>query len=48
MDKKRYNSLSVLNAHIDIMDNLSLTERFANAKERSRNEFGIFTEKDCH
>ena len=51
MDQKRYNSLSVLNAHTDIMDNLSLievAERFANAKERSRNEFGIFTEKDCH
>ena len=51
MNKKRYNSLSVLNAHTDIMDNLSLievAERFANAKERSRNEFGIFTEKDCH
>ena len=51
MDQKRYNSLSVLNAHTDIMDNLSqieVAERSANTKERSRNEFGMFTEKDCH
>ena len=37
MGKKRYNSLSVLNAHTYIVDNLSLIEvadRFANAKER--------------
>ena len=48
MGKKRYNSLSVLNAYTDIVDNLSLievAERFANVKERRRNEFGIFTEK---
>ena len=51
MVQKRYNSLSVLNAHTDIVDNLSfieVAERFANAKERRRNEFGTFTEKDLH
>ena len=51
MGQKRYNSLSVSNAHSDILDNLSLievAERFANANERSRNEFGTFTEKDLH
>ena len=49
MSQKRYNSLSVLNAHTDIVDNLFLievAERFANAKERRRNEFATFTEKD--
>ena len=48
MGQKRYNSLSVLNAHTDIVDNLSLievAERFANAKERSRNEFGNLLKK---
>ena len=43
MGKKRYNSLSVLNPHTDIVDNLPLievAERFANAKERRRSEFG--------
>ena len=51
MGQKRYNSLSVLNAHTDIVDNLSLVdvaERFTKAKARSRNEFGTFTEKDLH
>ena len=51
MGQKRYNSLSVLNAHTDTVDNLSLievVERFANAKEGSRNEFGMFTEKHLH
>ena len=51
MGQKRFNSLLVLNAHTDIVDNLSLieiAERFANAKERRRNEFGTFTEKDLH
>ena len=51
MGQKRYNSLSVLNVYNDIVDTLSLievAERFANAKERSRNEFGTFTEKDLH
>ena len=53
MGQKKYNSLSlsVLNAHTNIVDNLSLievAERFANAKERRRNEFGTFTEKDLH
>ena len=49
MDQKRYNSLSVWNAHTDIVDNLSLievAERFANAKEKHRNKFGTFTGKD--
>ena len=49
--QKRFNSLSVLNAHTDIVDNFSLievAERFANAKEKRRNEFGTFTEKDLH
>ena len=51
MGQKRYNSLSILNVHTDIIDNLSPTEvakRFANAKERSRNELGTFTVKDLH
>ena len=51
MGQKRYKSLSVLNAHTNIVDNFSLievAERFANAKERRRNEFGTFTEKDLH
>ena len=51
MGQKRYNSLSILNVHTDIMDNLSPTEvakRSANAKERSRNELGTFTVKDLH
>ena len=51
MGQKRYNSLSVLNACTDIVDNLSLievAERFATAKERSRNEFGTVTEKHLH
>ena len=51
MGQKRYNSLSVLNAHKDIVDNLSLievAERFANVQDRRRNEFGTFTEKDLH
>ena len=49
VDQKRYNSLSVWNAHTDIVDNLSLievAERFTNAKEKHRNEFGTFTGKD--
>ena len=44
-------TLSALNAHTDIVDNLSLievTERFANAKARSRNEYGTLTEKNIH
>ena len=44
-------TLSVLNAHTDIVDNLSLievTERFANAKARSRNEFGTLIEKNIN
>ena len=49
MGQKIYNSSSVLNAHTDIGDNLSLiAERFANAKERRQNKFGTFTEKDLH
>ena len=51
MGQKRYDSLSVFNAHTGIVYNLSLievAERFANAEERSRNEFGTFTEKDLH
>ena len=51
MGPKRYNCFPVLNPHTDIVDNLSpieVAERFANAKERSRNEFGTFTEKDLH
>ena len=48
MGQKKYNSMSVLNAHTNIVDNLSLievAERFAIAKERRRNGFGTFTEK---
>ena len=51
MGQKRYDSLSVFNVHTGIVYNLSLievAERFANAEERSRNEFGTFTEKDLH
>ena len=51
MGQKRYDSLSVFNAHTGLVYNLSLievAERFANAEERSRNEFGTFTEKDLH
>ena len=51
MGQKSYNSLSVLNAHTDIVDHLSLievVEQFANAKERSQNEFRTFTGKDPH
>ena len=43
--------MSVFNAHTGIVYILSLTElaeRFANAKERSRNEFETFTEKNLH
>ena len=50
-EKCRYSSLSVLNVHTDIMDNLSLVEvakRFTNAKERRRNECGTITEKDLN
>ena len=45
------NSLSVLDAHNNIVDNVSLlyvAERFANAKEKRRIEFGTCTEKDIH
>ena len=48
---KRYNTLSVLNANTDIVNNLSpkeIAEQLAVAKERCQNEFGIFTEKDLH
>jgi len=48
MGQKGYNSLSLLNAHIDILDNLSsieVAERFTNPQDRRRNEFGTFTEK---
>ena len=51
MVQKRFNSLSVLNANNDIVDNLSLmevAERFASGKERRRNGFGIFSKKDLH
>ena len=51
MGQKRYNSLSVLNAHTNIVDNLSLIEvikRSANEKQKSRNEFEKFTEKDLY
>lgn len=49
--QKRFNSLSVLNAYADIVDNLSLmevAERSANGKERHRNGFGTFPKKDLH
>ena len=51
MGQKRFNSLSVLNAYADIVDNLSLmevAERFANGKERHRNGFETFPKKDLH
>ena len=51
MGQKRYNSLSVLNAHTNIVDNLSLikvVKRSANEKQKSRNEFEKFTEKDLY
>ena len=46
---KKDTTLPVLNAHTNILDNLSLTEiakRFADAKENRRNEFGTFIEKN--
>ena len=51
MGQKRFTSLSVLNAYVDIADNLSLmevAERFANGKERRRNGFGTFPKQDLH
>ena len=51
MGQKRYNSWSVLNAHTNIVDNLPLIEvvkRSANEKQKSRNEFEKFTEKDLY
>ena len=49
MGQKRYNSLSVLNAHTDVVDKLSLVEvaeRFTAAQDKRRNVFGTFTESD--
>ena len=49
MDQKRHNSLSVLNAHTDVVDKLSLVEvaeRFTAAQDERRNDFGTFTESD--
>ena len=49
MGQKRYNSLSVLNAHTDVVDKLSLVEvaeRFTAAQDKRRNDFGTFTESD--
>ena len=49
MGQKRYNSLSVLNAHTDVVDKLSLVEvaeRFTAAQDKRRNDFGTFAEKD--
>ena len=47
--QKRYNSLSFLNEHKDVLDKLSLiyvANRFISAKDKRRNEFGTFTEND--
>ena len=49
MGQKRYNSLSVLNAHTDVADKLSLVEvaeSFTAAQDKRRNDFGTFTESD--
>ena len=49
MGQKRHNSLSVLNAHTDVVDKLSLVEvaeRFTAAQDKRRNDFGTFTESD--
>ena len=49
MGQKRYNSLSLINAHADIVDKLSLievAERFTSAQDKRKNEFGTFTESD--
>ena len=49
MGQKRFNSLSVLNAHTDVFDKLSLVEvaeRFTAAQDKRRNDFGTFTESD--
>ena len=48
MGQKRCNSLSVLNAHTDIVDNLSLielAERFANAKKGVKTNLGYLLKK---
>ena len=48
---KRYNTLSVLNANTNIVNNLSpkeIAERLAVAKGRRQKEFGTFTENDLH
>ena len=49
MGQKRYNSLSLLKAHTDVVDKLSLievAERFTAAQDKRKNEFGTFTESD--
>ena len=49
MGQKRYNSLSVLNEHKDVLDKLSLLDvanRFISAKDKRKNKFGTFTEND--
>jgi hypothetical protein len=49
MGQKRYNSLSLLNAHTDVVDSLSLievAERFTAVQDKRKNEFGTFKESD--
>ena len=49
MGQKRYKSLSLINAHADIVEKLSLIEvanRFTSASDKRKNEFGTFIESD--
>jgi len=49
MGQKKYNSLTLINAHADVVDSLSLievAERFTSAQDKRTNEFGTFTESD--
>ena len=49
MGQKGYNSLSVLNAHTNVVDKLlfvEVAEQFTAAQDKRRNDFGTFTESD--
>ena len=49
MSQKRYNALSVLNEHKEILDKISLIEvgnRFIATQDKRKYEFGTFTEND--
>ena len=49
MGQKRYNLLSILDEHKDVLEKISLIEvanRFVCAQSKRQNEFGTFTEND--